>query len=206
MSNKRTKIMQDAGCQRKLPIDEHGSLEGQLLVAMPGLVGSCFEKSVIYVCAHSASGAMGIIINNELQTVQPRDVLQQLHIITSDQPIHLPVHFGGPVDAARGFVLHSADYHHPETVRLSEQIAMTANVEVLRDIARGAGPVKRLLALGYAGWGAGQLEKEIEENSWLTVPASADVVFDALNDSKWTLSAQRSGIDLMRLSSQVGHA
>lgn len=189
----------------KKPINE-GYLEGHLLIATPQLVGSCFEKSVIYICAHTADGAMGIIVNHLVESIDARDIFDQLDIELPNRDVHMPVHFGGPVDSARGFVLHSSDYIQKETVLLDRDIALTCNIDILKDIAAGHGPHKCILALGYAGWGPNQLEAELESNSWITAPASKTLLFETANASKWHMSAHSLGIDLTKFSGDVGHA
>lgn len=184
-----------------------GYLEKQLLVATPALTGSCFSKSVIYICVHNDEGAMGIILNQPLKNVAAPHIFEQLHIkASSADAIRLPVHFGGPVDPARGFVLHSPDYHQTDTVELEEYFSLTSNVAILRDIAKGQGPSKCVLALGYAGWEAGQLEAEVEQNSWISVAPAETILFDVDNDSKWTRAAALLGFDILQLSGNAGHA
>jgi len=188
------------------PKNEGGYLEGQLLIATPGLQFSCFAKAVIYVCSHSQHGAMGIIINQALEDLSSSILWQHFNIDTHGQQIYMPVHFGGPIDSARGFILHSADYQKPDTINIHQGVALSSSVEILKDIAKGDGPKQRLFALGYAGWGPNQLEKEIEANSWLNVPANNELVFGMDNKAKWQQAARTVGVDLYRLSSQVGHA
>lgn len=183
-----------------------GYLEGQLLIATPLIQGSCFQKSVIYVCAHNAEGAMGIILNQPLAQIDFVEILRQLGIDTPHVARKFPLHFGGPVEPARGFVLHTDEYKRDETVLFPAGLALTSSLDVLKDIAEGEGPKKGLLALGYSGWSAGQLEQEIEANSWISVPATPWLVFDTDMDSKWMLAARSQGIDLSKLSGEVGHA
>lgn len=189
-----------------IPKINPGYLEGQLLIATPLITGSCFYRSVIYVCVHNEEGAMGLVINHLIQNVTIRDILKQLNIEPLRLKQDIPVHFGGPVDPARGFVLHTDDYSRSETVIMGESIALTSNIEVLRDIAVGQGPSESLLALGYAGWNQGQLEEEIESNSWISVPATKELIFNVNNPEKWAKSAESAGIDLLKLSTTVGHA
>lgn len=185
---------------------DDGYLGGQLLVATPVVQDSCFAKSVIFVCAHNESGAMGVIVNSPVENIAIRDVLEQLEIDVGPRMKDIPVHFGGPVDANRGFVLHSGEYRLEASVARHDQLALTANIEVLRDVAVGNGPQQSILMLGYAGWSPGQLESEIEIGSWIVVPATRDLVFGADNDIKWNLSAASLGVDLSRFSTTVGHA
>ena len=183
-----------------------GYLDGQLLVAMPTMTDPRFERSVIYMCAHTAEGAMGLVVNKELDTLTFPELLEQIGI----EPVHVEdqirVHFGGPVESGRGFVLHSADYVHDGTLMVDENIALTASVDILRAIAEGAGPRDRLLVLGYAGWGAGQLESEIQANGWLHVTPDRDLVFDGHLDTKWERAMAKLGVDFNMLSGDIGHA
>ncbi|MBU0581819.1 MAG: YqgE/AlgH family protein [Alphaproteobacteria bacterium] len=189
-----------------------GFLEDQFLIAMPGMKDDRFARSVIYVCAHSDEGAMGLIINQTQQMLFP-DLLVQLGILNEQEAIRLPaetrdfvVRNGGPVDRSRGFVLHSGDYTVESSLPVSEDICLTATVDILRAISAGRGPRLALMALGYSGWGAGQLEGEIAENGWLTCPASPDLLFDADIDRKYDRILASIGIDLAHLSNMAGHA
>jgi putative transcriptional regulator len=181
-------------------------LSGQLLVAMPGMKDPRFAKTVIYMCAHSADGAMGLVVNRELQSLTFPDMLQQLHIEAPPLDHEIRVHFGGPVESGRGFVLHSADYVRDATLVVDAQIALTATVDILKAIARGGGPHHSLLALGYAGWGAGQLDDELKANGWLHVEADPDLIFDTDLDGKWNRAMAKLGIDPLMLSDTAGHA
>ena len=189
-----------------------GFLDDQFLIAMPGMKDDRFARSVIYVCAHSDEGAMGLIIN-QTQPLRFPDLLVQLGIMNEQEAIRLPpptrdfvVRNGGPVDRSRGFVLHSDDYMVESSLPVSEEICLTATIDILRAISSGRGPRKALMALGYAGWGAGQLEHEIAENGWLTCPASTDLLFDSDIDRKYDRILASIGIDLVRLSHTAGHA
>lgn len=186
--------------------NSEGSLKGRLLVATPVIQESCFAKSVVYVCAHNEAGAMGVIINYPVENLAIADIFEQLEIEPTAHTRQLPVHFGGPVDSNRGFVLHSDDYKAEGSIVGENGIVLTSNMSILRDVAQGAGPQEGLLTLGYAGWGAGQLETEIEQGSWIAAPANRKLVFETDNDLKWHLSAASLGVDLTRLSSIVGHA
>jgi len=189
-------------------------LDGQLLVAMPGMTDERFARSVIYLCAHSADGAMGIILNRPASVRNFPELLEQLRVIDSDERIKLPsaakdiqVLFGGPVQTDRGFVLHSADFHiRNSTLTIDEGVSLTATIDILRAIALGEGPDRALLALGYAGWGAGQLENEIQLNGWLHCPADPAIVFDRDLDTKYSRALRSIGIDLASLSVTAGHA
>jgi putative transcriptional regulator len=182
------------------------SLSGQLLVAMPQMTDPRFARTVVYLCAHSAEGAMGLVVNRLIDSLSFGNLLAQLGVEVEGAPADMPVHFGGPVESSRGFVLHTSDYHQDSTLVIDDEIALTATVDVLRAIARGTGPRQRVLALGYAGWAPGQLDAEIQANGWLLVPADLDLVFGRDNDSKWQQAIAKIGIDLSLLSSEVGHA
>lgn len=181
-------------------------LTGKLLIAMPGIGDPRFDKTVIYMCAHSEEGAMGIVVNREFDDLSFPDLLDQLNImpIASVEPIM--VQFGGPVESGRGFVLHSQDYMHDGSLAVDDNIALTATVDILREIADGAGPLRKMLALGYAGWGPGQLDAEIRANGWLHVDADSNILFEAALDDKWTLAMGKIGIDPRMLSDTAGHA
>lgn len=182
------------------------SLVGQLLIAMPTMSDSRFEKSVIYVCAHSAEGAMGLVINKELGSLTFDELLQQLGVEAGRAEKEIRVHFGGPVETGRGFVLHSAEYTQEATMIVDSHLAMTATVDVLKDISEGQGPRQSLLALGYAGWGPGQLDSEIQANGWLHADADADLVFSADLDHKWERAIAKLGFNPSSLSGEAGHA
>lgn len=183
-----------------------GYLTGQLLVAMPTMQDMRFARSVIYVCAHNAEGAMGLVVNRLAGTVTFPDLLRQLGVEPPDVSKEIRVHFGGPVETGRGFVLHSGDYHHSTTLRVADEVALTATVDILQDIAHGRGPRRSLLALGYAGWGAGQLDHEIQANGWLHVAPDEALVFDDDLDTKWDRAIAKLGVDVSLLSGEAGHA
>ncbi len=181
-------------------------LSGQLLVAMPGLQDPRFAKTVIYLCAHNADGAMGLVVNREIDAISFPDLLEQLDIEPSGNVEPIRVHFGGPVESGRGFVLHSPDYVQDTTMVVDAEVALTATIDILKAIAGGSGPRRRLLALGYAGWGPGQLDTEIKANGWLHVAADADLVFGADLEGKWQRAMGKLGIDPRMLSDEAGHA
>lgn len=191
-----------------------GYLDGHMLIAMPAMADDRFARSVIYVCAHSSEGAMGIIVNRKASHIAFPDLLVQLDVISGEQAIRLPksaqamsVLSGGPVETSRGFVLHSADYFvENSTLPIDDDVALTVTVDVLRAIAKGTGPRAAILALGYAGWSPGQLEGEIQSNSWLHCPADAGLIFDDQLDTKYERALRKIGIDPAMLSSQAGHA
>lgn len=190
----------------KIP-DEAMNLCGKLLIAMPGMSDPRFEKSVVYICAHSDDGAMGLIINKPMPDVTLADLLKQLSIEDAQDSTTVPVYFGGPVEVGRGFVLHSAEYQSDDTtLEVDAQFAMTATRDVLTDIAAGNGPATTLLALGYAGWGAEQLEGEIQQNGWLSCDATPEVVFDVPAGEKWMAALKLLGVDALMLSATAGRA
>lgn len=186
---------------------EPSFLDGQLLIAMPSMGDLRFSRAVIFVCAHSADGAMGLIVNKPAAELRFSDLLKQLKIPVGVDLSEARVHFGGPVEHGRGFVLHSAEYGVAgASLKVSAGFAMTATVDILQDIARGEGPAQAILALGYAGWGPGQLESEIQANGWLTAPADADLVFAARDAEKWEGALRLLSIDPRLLSAGGGRA
>jgi putative transcriptional regulator len=193
--------------------EDRSFLDGQLLVAMPGMSDERFARSVIYLCAHSEEGAMGIIVNQPSRVKNFPELLVQLNVISSDDLIRLPrraetiqVLTGGPVQTDRGFVLHSPDFHLDQsTMPIDDSVSLTATIDILRAIAAGKGPHQALLALGYAGWDAGQLEDEMQHNGWLHCPADPGLVFDHSLDTKYDRALRAMGVDPARLSAGVGH-
>lgn len=182
-------------------------LNGKLLIAMPGMGDPRFERSVVYMCAHSPEGAMGLIVNKPAPGLQLSDLLEQLEIPKTINTTGGQVHFGGPVEHGRGFVLHSSEYQGAEsTLRVDDDFGMTATLDILQDMAKGAGPARRILALGYSGWGPGQLEDEIHRNGWLTCDASPEIVFQEDDDGKWVAALGVLGIDPLLLSAEAGRA
>ena len=189
-------------------------LDGQCLIAMPGMSDPRFARSVVYLCAHSEDGAMGIIVNKPAVDTRFPELLVQLDVIPPDQAIRLPsqaekvkVLRGGPVETKRGFVLHSADFFlESATLPIDDGICLTATLDILRAMALGSGPENAVLALGYAGWGAGQLEAEIQSNGWLHCEADFDLLFDDGLDTKYERALSKLGIDPAFLSNQAGHA
>ncbi len=182
-----------------------GYLTGQLLVAMPQMEDSRFVKTVIYLCAHTADGAMGLVVNKLMENVDFPDLLEQLDIASGGGK-SINVHFGGPVETGRGFVLHSADFVEDATLVIDNTVALTATIDILKAIAAGKGPQRSLLALGYAGWGPGQLDGEIQRNGWLSVPADAALVFEGSHEDRWERAMAKIGININMLSGDAGHA
>ncbi len=191
-----------------------GYLDGQMLIAMPAMMDERFARSLVYICAHSAEGAMGIVVNHPAPNINFPDLLVKLDVIPAADLIRLPsragvvkVMRGGPVETERGFVLHSADFFiENSTLPIDEGICLTATIDILKAIARGDGPASAILALGYAGWAPGQLESEIQGNGWLHCAADPDLIFGADVGSKYDRALKKIGIDLGMLSSEAGHA
>jgi putative transcriptional regulator len=189
-------------------------LDGQMLIAMPGMSDPRFDRSVIFMCAHSDNGAMGIIVNKRAPMISFSELLERLDIMPQENRIRLPddvqsmlVQFGGPVEPGRGFVLHTSDYFSADTsLPIDERVALTATLDILRAIAGGQGPRRSLLALGYAGWAPGQLEDEIQRNGWLSCAADEDLLFGNDLDSKYLSALHKIGVDPAMLSSEAGHA
>jgi putative transcriptional regulator len=182
------------------------SLAGQLLVAMPQMMDPRFARSVVYLCPQRRAGAMGLIVNKLLDSLTMDELFTHLKLEPARRSRSRPVHFGGPVELGRGFVLHTAEYSEEATLPVSDEFAVTATLDILRAIGRGEGPQRSLLALGYAGWAPGQLDAEMQANGWLSVDADADLVFDHDNDGKWQRALAKLGIDLTMLSTDAGHA
>lgn len=185
---------------------EAGYMTGQLLIAMPQMEDARFARSLIYICAHTAEGAMGLVVNRAVDNVTFPDLLRQLSITPSTSSPHDPILFGGPVETGRGFVLHSADYVRDATLLVDRDVGLTATLDILKDIASGHGPRRCLLMLGYAGWGPGQLDAEIQANGWLNTPADEGLIFGHDLDTKWDKALAKLGVDLSTLSVEAGHA
>src|ERR1700760_4678388 len=198
--------------KRKLPA--RGYLDGQMLIAMPSMGDERFSRSLIYVCAHSSEGAMGIVVNQPAAHISFPDLLVKLDVIPAADKIQLPsragdvtVLKGGPVETERGFVLHSADFFiEDSTLPIDEGVCLTATLDILKAIARGNGPVSAILALGYAGWSPGQLEKELQNNGWLHCSPDSELIFGSDVGGKYEKALRKIGIDLGMLSSEAGHA
>ncbi|WP_137156508.1 YqgE/AlgH family protein [Rhizobium sp. FKL33] len=190
---------------------ERGFLDGHFLIAMPGMADSNFARAVVYICAHSAEGAMGFVINQPQQMTFV-DILLHLKVIGDEDAILLPdaarsmpIQRGGPVETGRGFVLHSDDYLTQSSIPVSDEICLTATVDIIRAMSRGKGPTKAALMLGYAGWGAGQLENEIANNGWLNCPADETLIFDRMLDDKYNRALALMGVNPAMLSMEAGH-
>lgn len=180
-------------------------LTGKLLAAMPGMQDPRFVRSVILMCSHSDDGAMGIIVNRPLPDLTFADLLQKLGLQVQ-APAAVPVHYGGPVEMGRGFILHGAEDGRDGALDISGGLQMSATVDVLERLAQGAGPQPAFLALGYAGWGPRQLEGEIAENAWLTLDGQPDIVFAPDPAAKWAAALRHAGVDPVALSGAAGRA
>ncbi|HEY5337274.1 MAG TPA: YqgE/AlgH family protein [Rhizomicrobium sp.] len=182
-------------------------LEGKLLIALPGMSDPRFEKSVIFMCAHSADGAMGLIINRPIEGLGFQEMARKLDIkVTANTP-DFAIGYGGPVETGRGFVLHSGDYAGDEsTLSVTDDVSLTATLDVLRAMADGHGPARAMFTLGYSGWGAGQIENEIRHNGWVHCDADRAILFDTAMDAKWSAALHKLGIDVSVLSTSAGRA
>ena len=181
-------------------------LSGQFLIAMPGMPDFRFQKTVIYMCIHSEEGAMGMIINRPFNRAALTTLLKQLDINAEEISSEVNILSGGPVEADRGFVLHTNEYAHESTVKIDSKVSLTATVDVLGEIGSGKGPNKCLVVLGYSGWGAGQLDNEIKGNGWLHVEGDADLLFNGNPNEKWEQAMRRIGVDPLMLSGDLGNA
>jgi len=182
-------------------------LEGKLLIALPGMSDPRFEKSVIFMCAHSAEGAMGLIVNKPIEGLNFQDLVKNLDIQVAGNAPDSPVLFGGPVDTGRGFVLHSSEYKSGDgTMAVTKDVSLTATLDILRAMAQGQGPEQAAFTLGYAGWGPGQIENEIRLNGWVHCDADSKIIFDNDMDGKWGAAMRKLGIDLSLLSATSGRA
>lgn len=196
--------------KKEQPSNKGSYLKGKLLIAMPSMVDTRFERAVIFMCAHDDEGAMGLVINNTMPEIEFVDLIKQLKIesdIKVDmEKLNMPVMCGGPVESARGFLLHSGDYTNKDTLNVSEDFGVTGTVDALKEVALGDGPDDMLFILGYAGWTAGQLDEEIQQNTWLVVDADPDIIFADSPDDKWQHAVEALGIDPAMLSMTAGRA
>lgn len=189
------------------PPEGDPGLSGKLLIAMPGIGDPRFERTVIYICAHSEDGAIGLVVNKRADGVSRKELFGQLNIELAPEGSAGWIHFGGPVETGRGFVLHSSDYHLDEaTLEVDGSVSMTATVDVLKALAAGEGPSKAMIALGYAGWGGGQLENELQRNGWLTCDPDDELIFGLNDDGKWEAALAKLGVDPVWLSAEGGSA
>lgn len=195
----------DSKPQEKPVKVERGSLRGHFLIAMPSLRDPIFANTITYVCEHSREGALGIVVNHPLE-LDLGEIFKQLDLESTNPLASMPVLSGGPVQMDRGFVLHPRGEKWESTIEVSSDISLTASRDIMVSLAENKGPQKALVALGYAGWGAGQLEEEIGQNSWLTVPADSSILFDTPCEQRWTAASKYLGIDLNLIHSTAGHA
>jgi putative transcriptional regulator len=186
--------------------DREGSLTGQLLIAMPGMNATPFAQSVIYMCTHTAEGAMGLVLNHPLSKPSFDDLLEQLEVLPAPPSRRIELLRGGPVESARGLVLHTSDWTGEGSMLVDDHVALTSSLDVLKALADGGGPTRGMLALGYAGWGPGQLDREMQENAWLSAPSRLDLLFDRDHDTKWRRAMAILKIDPLLLSGTAGHA
>jgi putative transcriptional regulator len=187
-------------------LTEEKSLAGQVLIAMPSLTDPRFAQSVVYMCAHTHDGAMGIVINRPLSNPSFEELLRQLKVDPVPPAREIRLCKGGPIDNARGFVLHTSDWTDSASLKVDDTLALTASLDILKAIATGGGPRQSLLALGYSGWGPGQLDAEMQNNAWLSAPADLDVIFDNDHDTKWRRALAKLRVDPLLLSSTAGRA
>ena len=190
----------------KMSDNNEDYLTGKCLISTPSLDDSNFERSVVYICSHNANGAMGFVVNKKIKEFSFSDLANQLPIVTNQPIMPMDLYRGGPMDKVRGFVLHSTDYAKGDSIVIGDGIAISASVDILTDIAYGNGPHNNLIALGYAGWGANQLEQEIINNSWLVAPADQELVFRTKDEEKWQKAIESIGVDITRLSEFAGRA
>ncbi|HTZ70257.1 MAG TPA: YqgE/AlgH family protein [Acetobacteraceae bacterium] len=188
------------------PLAGEGLLTGQLLIAMPAMNTPHFAQSVIYMCAHTPEGAMGLVVNRPLSRPSFDDLLEQLEVTPVPPGRRIELFRGGPVDSARGLVLHTSDWTGEGSLLVEDGVALTQSLDVLKAIAEGGGPARGFLALGYAGWGPGQLEREMQENAWLSAPSTQELLFDRDHDTKWRRALGILKVDPLLLSGTAGHA
>lgn len=186
--------------------DLSGYLTGQFLIAMPHMEDPRFEKAVIFICGHDTNGAMGLIINKYLGDLTLKGLLEYLNLPHDSIKLDLPIHFGGPEDTGRGFVLHSCDFSQPGTVKLTDNICLTATVDALESIAKGKGPKKCILAMGYVGWESGILDAELHSNRWLQIEADPEMLFDVPMEDVWEKTIAKLGVTPESLSEEFGQA
>ncbi|MGL5784568.1 MAG: YqgE/AlgH family protein [Alphaproteobacteria bacterium] len=193
--------------EKKHKISEFsGYLTGSLLVAMPHISDARFHKSLVFVCGHDENGAMGLVVNRVLEEITLKDLFQQMNMETSPVCESYPIHFGGPVEGGKGFVLHTADYQQATTLVINDQYGVTATLDILSAIAEEKGPKFSILALGYAGWGPGQLDAELQSNNWLEVEPDENLIFQVPYWKKWEAAISKLGIEEMMLTPDLGHA
>lgn len=181
-------------------------LSGHCLIATPAMEDARFERALVFICAHSKEGAMGIMVNRKIEQVTFSDLLEQLELFPSKDILINDVLYGGPVETVRGFVVHSSDYRQSGTLIVNDHIALTATVDILKELANGKGPKQALIALGYAGWAPEQLENELKQNTWLSLPADHELLFNTPLEKRWETAYSKIGINPLMLSSLGGNA
>lgn len=190
--------------------ENKGYLAGKMLLAMPAMGDNRFTKAVIYICAHDENGAMGLVVNNIVPGLKFGSLLKELNVATDmtipSDIVTMPVINGGPVETARGFLLHSKDFKHDDTVDINDRFSLTGTIDALKEVANGHGPKDMVFTLGYAGWSAGQLDSELQQNAWLTCDASEDLIFATKPQDMWDAAIAKIGIDPFLLSAEAGHA
>lgn len=191
-------------------VENKGYLAGKMLLAMPVMGDNRFAKAVIYLCAHDENGAMGLVINQVVPGLEFGSLLKELNVATDitipSDIVTMPVINGGPVETARGFLLHSKDFKHDDTVDINERFSLTGTIDALKEVAQGHGPKDMVFTLGYAGWSAGQLDSELQQNSWLTCDASENLIFGTKPQDMWDAAIATLGFDPSLLSADAGHA
>jgi putative transcriptional regulator len=183
-----------------------GSLAGQFLIAMPNMPDVRFTRAVIYICTHNSTGAMGLVINKLYGAIDAAALFDQLNIRIEGELPDMPIHYGGPIEGSRGFILHSDDYFQDTSMRITDDVAMTATMDILKSTAAGSGPNRIQIFLGYTGWSPGQLEKEIQAGGWLIAPHDTNILFDKDLETKWERTINTLGFSSGLLSSEMGHA
>ena len=183
-------------------------LSGKLIIAMPTMSDPRFKRSVVCICAHNEDGAIGIIINKIIESLSFSKIIKQLKLKKNKvkRDHSEPIYFGGPVETERGFILHTADYFSENSTPINTQISMTASTEILQALIDGNGPNKSIIALGYAGWGPGQLDTEIQSNAWLSVQSDPELIFSDKTSDKWDMALEKIGVDPALLSTEFGRA
>ena len=189
-----------------VPVAAECFLTGQILIAMPSMTDERFAQAVIYLCAHTAEGAMGLVLNRPVVRPTFDELLEQLKVAPTPSARQIRMCAGGPVENGRGFVLHTSDWTGEGSLRVDDAVALTASLDVLKAIAEGAGPRECLLALGYAGWGPGQLDREIQDNAWLSVPADEALIFGTEHGTHWRRAFAKLNVGPLLLSAAAGHA
>ena len=190
----------------KIKDKKNFSLAGKLLIATPVMLDVRFEHAVILLCGHDEQGAMGIVINKLVENLQLSQILEQLDIKIKRPKKEIPIHYGGPIEMGRGFALHSTDYLHESSIKVSDDFALTSNADILKIISVGRKPQSKMLALGYAGWSPGQLETELLSNGWIQANADHDIVFETPVSKKWEKALEKVGVRPEMFSTSFGHA